>query len=62
MPPDHVLEAKKWFRTPGKLFWPLKINKILIFWPMKMEKIIFLKKPEFSDLTEHWGWYPQWTW
>ena len=53
-------EAKQKFRTPKNLFWPLKMNKKVIFGPLKMEKMIFFKKPEFCDLTEHWGWFPQW--
>ena len=28
--------------------------------PLKHKKIDFLKKPELCDLTEHWGWFPQW--
>ena len=35
----------------------------LIFGPQKLEKIIFFqKKPEFHDLTEHWGSFPQLPW
>ena len=50
------LEAKKGLWTQKIYFGPLKMLKKLIFGPQKMEKMTFLKKPEFRDLTEHWGW------
>ena len=53
-------EAKKKVKDPQKKFWPLKMKNNLIFGSQKMKKMIFFKKPEFSDLTEHWGWFPQW--
>ena len=56
------LEAKKGLWTQKKSFGPLKMLKKLIFGPQKMEKIDFFKKPEFCDLTEHWGWSRQLTW
>ena len=55
-------EAQNSFRTPKKLFGPLCIFRNLIFWPQKVDKSIVFKKPEFCDLTEHWGWFPQWAW
>ena len=54
------VEAKKRLRTPQIIFWPLKLKNKLIFGSQKMEKIIFFKKPKFCDLTDYWGWFPQW--
>ena len=53
-------EATKKLRTPKKFVWVPKNASKLIFGPQKMGKMIFFKKPEFCDLTEHQGWFPQW--
>ena len=55
-------KAKPKLRTPKKLFWSLKMKKKVILGPQKMEKLIFFKKPEFCDLTEHWGLSRQLLW
>ena len=45
--------------APKNIIWaPKNVEKAHI-WASKMEKITFLKKPEFRDLTEHWGWSRQ---
>ena len=55
--PSSKRPKKVWWQQ--KSFWgPTNCEK-LIFWAPENEKIDFLKKPDFYDLAEHWG-FPQW--
>ena len=57
------LDMKNRFRTSKKIMLaPQKWKKTHFCGLRKWKKNIFFKKPEFRDLTNHWGWFPQLPW
>ena len=56
------LGAQKNFFEPPKPYLASEIPEKIFWGPQKQKKINFLKKPNFCDLSKHWGWFPQWPW
>ena len=61
MTPQTIsLEVQKGMGVQKNSFGTPKTPKNWLFGLQKMRKMIFFKKPDFWDLTAHWGWFPQW--
>ena len=61
-PQNHQFRGQKRYEGQKNSLGPPKTLKNGLFELQKMRKMIFFKKPDFWDLTEHWGWFPKWLW